>query len=265
SDLEAIRARNKWHSLPLQLAQFKWGIPPQAVLDDAAEFRRALDKQRDKVLAGFSNKLLLVVGTAASTPAGYEQLDKGDRGVVYLDATDGGDGRVTLENAELPGVATWVVDADHGSLPRYRAAFEGYRELLNTGSTKRLRQIIATDIARGPAAVPARPVVRSRPGRLTSSEAPPQSELDVLSSGMARAPRPIPPAASLRINVENGDLTYISEPLLMGHYRSSRLSGGEAVMDRALNRAMSASLQRGLYPTGPGTYQVFLNVIANPN
>src|SRR5262249_49775063 len=136
---------------------------------------------------------------------------------------------------------------------------------LNTGSTKRLRQIIATDIARGPAAVPARPVVRSRPGRLTSSEAPPQSELDVLSSGMARAPRPIPPAASLRINVENGDLTYISEPLLMGHYRSSRLSGGEAVMDRALNRAMSASLQRGLYPTGPGTYQVFLNVIANPN
>ena len=35
-----------------------------------------------------------------------------------------GDGRVTLENAELPGVATWLVNADHGSLPRYRGAFE---------------------------------------------------------------------------------------------------------------------------------------------
>jgi hypothetical protein len=265
SDLEAIRARSKWHSLPLQLAQFEWGIPPQAVLDGAAEFRRALDRQRDKDLAAFSDKLLLVVGTAASTPAGYEQLDNGDRGVVYLDAADRGDGRVTLENAELPGVATWAVDADHGSLPRYRAAFEGYRELLNTGTTKQLRQIIASDIARGPAAVTAGQVARSRPARLTSSEAPPQSELDVLSSAMARAPRSIPPAASLRVNVENGDLTYISEPLLIGHYRSSRLSGAEAVMDRALKGAMSASLQRGLYAMGPGTYQAFLNVVANPN
>jgi hypothetical protein len=265
TDLEAIRARSKWHSLPLQLAQFEWGIPPQAVLDDAAKFRRALDKQRDNDLAAFADKLLLVVGKAATTPAGYEHLDKGDRGVVYLDASDGGDGRVTLENAELPGVATWAVDTDHGSLPRYSAAFEGYRELLNTGSTKQLRQIVATNIARGQAAVPAGPVARSRPARLSSSQSPPQSELDVLSTGIARAERPTPPAASLRINVTNGDLTYISEPLLIGHYRSSRLSGAEAAMNHALNGAMSASLQRGLYSTGPGTYQAFRNVNANPD
>lgn len=36
-------------------------------------------------------------------------------------------------------------------------------------------------------------------------------------------------------------------------------------MDRALNGAMSASLRRGLYPTGPGTNQAFLNVTANPD
>jgi tetratricopeptide (TPR) repeat protein len=192
-------------------------------------------------------------------------LDKGDRRIVYLDTAAGGDGRVTLENAELPGVATWTVDADHGSLPRFRPAFEAYRELLNTGSTKQLRQIIASDIARGPAAVPAEAMARSRPARLTFSEAPPQNELDVLSSGMARAPRPTPPPSSLRINIENADLTYISEPLLIGHYRSSRLSGAEAVMNRALNGAMSASLQRGLYPTGPGTYQAFLNAMTNPS
>jgi tetratricopeptide (TPR) repeat protein len=263
SDLEAMRAHSKWHSLPLQLAQFEWGIPPQAVLDDAVKFRRALEKQRDKDLAAFADKLLLVVGKAATTPSGYEQL--GDRGVVYLDASDRGDGRVTLENAELPGVATWAVDADHGSLPRYRAAFEGYRDLLNTGSTKRLREIVTTDIARGQAAAPAAPVARSRPARLSSSHSPPQSEFDVLSSGIALAPRPRPPAASLRINVANGDLTYISEPLLIGHYRSSRLTGAEAAMNHALNGAMSASLQRGLYPTGPGTYQAFLNVTTNPD
>ena len=37
---------------------------------------------------------------------------------------------MTLESAVLPGVATWVVDADHGSLPRHKEAFGGYRDLL---------------------------------------------------------------------------------------------------------------------------------------
>ena len=77
------------------------------------------------------------------------------------------------------------------------------------------------------------------------------------------AQRGYPPAAALRITVVNGDLTYISEPLLIGHYRSSRLTGTEAAMDRAVGGAMNASLQRGLYPTAPGTYQVFVNVTAN--
>jgi tetratricopeptide (TPR) repeat protein len=261
SDLEAIRARSNWHNLPLQLAQFEWGIPSQAVLDDAAEFRRALDKQRDKDLAAWADKLLLVVGKAATTPAGYELFNNGDRGVAYLDVADAGDGRVTLENAALPGVATWLADADHGSLPRYKAAFEAYRELLNTGSTKRLAQVATTSIARAAAG----PVTRSRPARLSVSQSPPRSELDVLSSAVKRAPQPAPPPASLRIDVVNGDLTYISEPLLIGHYRSSRLTGAEATMDRALDGVMSASLQRGLYATSPGTYQVFLNVAPNPN
>jgi tetratricopeptide (TPR) repeat protein len=64
----------------------------------------------------------------------------------------------------------------------------------------------------------------------------------------------------LRITVTNGDLTYIAEPLLMGHYRSAKLSGAEAVMDRAIGEAMSASLERGLYPTAAGTHQVFVNI-----
>jgi tetratricopeptide (TPR) repeat protein len=65
--------------------------------------------------------------------------------------------------------------------------------------------------------------------------------------------------APLRISVTNGDLTYIAEPLLIGHYRSSKLTGAEAVMDRAIGEAMSASLERGLYPAAAGTHQIFLN------
>ena len=63
----------------------------------------------------------------------------------------------------------------------------------------------------------------------------------------------------LRIIVVNGDLTYVSEPLLIGHYRSSKLTGAEAVMDRAIGEAMTASLERGLYPDAAGTHQIFIN------
>ncbi len=71
--------------------------------------------------------------------------------------------------------------------------------------------------------------------------------------------RDVTEQAPLRITVTNGDLTYIAEPLLIGHYRSAKLSGAEAVMDRAIGEAMSASLERGLYPTAAGTQQVFIN------
>jgi tetratricopeptide (TPR) repeat protein len=261
ADVEAMCRHSPWHGLPLQLAQLEWGIPAQSVLDEAVELRRALDRQRDTDLASFAHKLLLVVGKAEYTPAGYE---KSDEGMVYLNGPDQGDGRVMLESAVLPGVATWVVDADHGSLPRHKEAFQGYRDLLSKGKTDRLLMLAATQTARGGAGATVRPFVRSRPARLSIRESPPQREIDVLTSA-ATAPvqRVISPAAALRIAVVNGDLTYISEPLLIGHYRASRLTGTEAVMNRAVGGAMNASLQHGLYPNVPGTYQVFVNATAN--
>jgi pimeloyl-ACP methyl ester carboxylesterase/tetratricopeptide (TPR) repeat protein len=264
ADLDAVREQSLWHILPLQLAQLEWGIPPQAVLDKAKAFRTALDKQQEKDLAAFADKLLLVVGKADSTPAGYDTNEDGNLkqdklGVVYLDAPDRGDGRVLLESAQLPGVATWVANADHGSLPSYKAAFEGYRDLLNSGTTKRLASLAATGAARGRATQVDRPLVRSRPARVSSAQLPPRDELDVLAPAAAPAAAPAPLAAALRITVVNGDLTYVSDPLLMGHYKSLRLSGAEAVMNRNLNGAMSASLQRHHYPTSPESNQVFVN------
>jgi pimeloyl-ACP methyl ester carboxylesterase len=53
------------------------GTSAQSVLDEAVELRRALDRQRDTDLASFAHKLLLVVGKADSTPAGYKKSDDG--------------------------------------------------------------------------------------------------------------------------------------------------------------------------------------------
>jgi hypothetical protein len=67
----------------------------------------------------------------------------------------------------------------------------------------------------------------------------------------------------LRITIVNGDLTFETEPLLLGHYRSTRLTGTEFVMDELIGGAMSRSLDVGLYPSAIGAHQVFLNTRPN--
>lgn len=69
--------------------------------------------------------------------------------------------------------------------------------------------------------------------------------------------------AALKITIVHGDLTYIAEPLLIGHYRASRLTGAEAVMDRAIGGVMGGALQRGLYPVDTGSHQIFYNAHQN--
>jgi CHAT domain-containing protein len=76
-----------------------------------------------------------------------------------------------------------------------------------------------------------------------------------------RAPRPAAAEreARLGITVVNGDLTFEERPLLVGHYRATRLSGTEKIIDGLLDRAMSHSLDLGVYPVEPGTHRIFIN------
>ena len=227
ADLAAAQKNNPWHNLKLQFSQLEWGIPAQDVLNEAVELRRALDRQRDTDLAAFAHKLLLVVGKAESTPAGYQ---KSDDGVIYLDAQDQGDGRVLHDSAVLPGVATWVVDADHGSLPRHKEAFDGYRELLGRGRTDRLPTLTAAQGTRGQGAAVAKPLVRSRPSRQLGREPPPQRETDVLRSPVAAL---IPPAAS-----PSGGAEYHRDER-RPHLRL------RAIADRSLSRACASPARNG--------------------
>ena len=68
-----------------------------------------------------------------------------------------------------------------------------------------------------------------------------------------------PAAAPLRITVTNGDLTFERDVLLLGHYRSTRLTGTEGVMDRLIGGAMSQALRSGVYPSAVGSHQIFIN------
>ena len=265
-DLKRVQDNNWWHRYEgadgdnATDAAYEWGLPPQHVLQQARALRERLDQQRDTVLKTYADRMLLVVGRAKFTPDGF---DSGNDGFAYLNATDGGDGRVPLGCALLPGVRTWQLDSEHGSLPDVESAFDACVELLETGSTARLPALAAT---RG-TAVPTGAHVRSRPSRGRPATAPASSERQVFASGgqddsgSDRAPV----QAALQVTVLNGNLSFVRQALLVGHSRSLTLTGTEAVVNGLVGGAMKASLDAGLYPDAPGTHQIFLNTRSDPD
>jgi hypothetical protein len=217
-----------------------------------------LEDQRAGALKVFADRLLLVVGRAKFTPDGYELSDQG---LVYLDAVDGGDGRVALESALLPGVRTWTLDCDHGSLPAARTAFAAFDELLAQGDTAQLAPLAAAQ--RGGAG--GLPQVRSRPSRARPSALPAQTLASVFESGHGAAAAAASQGAPLRISVLNGNLAFVNLPLLLGHYRSMKLTGTESVINEMVDGVMGTALDAGLYPEAPGSHQIFVNNRCDPD
>ena len=222
-DLKQVQDNNWWHrhAGEQQDAAYAWGLPPQQVLQQARRLRQRLDQQLAQDLAGMAARMLLVVGRARFTPAGFEV---GEQGFVYLNASHApatgngaggaagtgadsadstgasGDGRVTLESARLAGVRTWQMDADHGSLPQQRQHFKALLELLQSGDTDKLQRLAdwaparrgagagagvgegVGPAARVPAAATARGLVPSRPSRARASARPAEQTDQVLRS-----------------------------------------------------------------------------------
>jgi len=271
-DLARLRDHSIWHGEDAQRSVYEWGAPPQAVLDQAVALRRRLDAQV-AALGSDAQKMLLVIGHASFTPAGIV-ID--NDGLSYLDTPDG-DGRVTLASALLPGVRTWRVSAEHGKLPDVPSAFAAYIELLTTGQTNQLeafepggrgpRSAGGASVSTGAAPVPGVVLVRSRPSRGLIASQPPSSQADVLELGRESLAdgKPAPGQTSaLSVVVLNADLKFVPQPLLIGHYRSMRLTGTEYVIDRLVGSAMSRALNAGLYPDATGSHQIFGNHRSNP-
>jgi len=280
ADMKAVDESNWWHRNWLQgegasdqLSLYEWGVPPQKVLDQALALRERLDRQRDDDLPQFADRLKLVVGQANFTPDGYTVTADG---MVYLDAVDGGDGRVTHGSALLPGVSTWVLEHEHGTLPDAESAFEAFTELLCQGQTVRLPRWGEAEAARraGPAAsrpdagAAALTHVHSRPSRGRSAVLPAlDSAHAVLSAqGAQTQTEPSNPnGAALRVELLNGNLSFIGQPLMLGHYRSGKLTGTEAVLDRLIGGTMSGALDSGQYPETTGSSHVFVNTRRDPD
>ena len=108
-DLARLARRSSiWHVEAMQRAIYRWSAPPQSVLDQAVDVAPPPRRSRRR-RCPMRPKTLLVIGHAPFTPGG---IVFGDNGLEYTDAVGGGDGRVPLASAVLPGVRTWKLDAD---------------------------------------------------------------------------------------------------------------------------------------------------------
>ena len=253
-DALAVKKSSPWHNVLLQIRAFEWGVPPQAVLDKAVALRRRLDAQRDSGALGAKDKLVMVLGQAKFTPDGYALRDDG---LMYLDAPDQGDGRVTLGSALLPGVPAWRTDCEHGKLASHESAFYGYLELLQSGKTTWFGRALDAEAEK------AKQVDRSRFVANRAARRAPSGPPEVVRYIDGDAGRTLEQAAilpPLKLTVVNGNLKFVRQPVLLGHYRSSLLTGAEHVMDLLIGGSMSASINMGLYPDAVRTHQIFLNL-----
>ena len=136
------------------------------VLDSAVELRRRSSTSSATRPADAS--ATSCCSSSGTAPLHARRLSSSaSEGVVYLDAADAGDGRVTLQSAMLPGVRTWTLDCEHGELPEEAEAFEAYLELLTTGTTELCRRCRSRGVRGAARSWPARRrrAVRSRPSR----------------------------------------------------------------------------------------------------
>jgi len=264
-DEKLLREQSWWHQPDMVVAECRWGIPTQEVLDQAVKLRARFDAQKDggELVPGAS-KVLLGVGKADFTPDGYEF--KEEKGLVYLDAQQAGDGRVTLENARLPNVPAWALDCEHGELPHDKRAFAAYAELLEKGGTDKLPALDAPGRGAAPGAG-AVVHVRSRRARIPLLPRPPETPADALDAADREARESVRSVAGpvLEVSVLNANLAFVQLPLMIGHYRAERLTGTEWVMDSLIGGEMQSALAVGDYPNEPGISKVFPNTRANPD
>ena len=255
-DVQRVTESTTWHTDSLQRSTIEWGVPLQGLLDTAVHLHQQLDEQRrTDALSSVADRIVVVAGRGSPTPSGFET---GPDGLEYV-YTEPGDGYVTHDSALLPGAGMFTLECPHARLPAMTKAFGAYLELLQEGRTGQL----AAPAVRGRHQDEPADAVRKRPARIPKAMVPPASPEELL--GPETEDDVAADAGLLRVTVINGDLSFVRQPLMLGHYRSSRLTGTEAVMDRLVGGAMGTSLHKGHYPDDTDSRQVFVNTRALPD
>ncbi|QUY41586.1 CHAT domain-containing protein [Acaryochloris marina] len=217
--------------------------PDPTILENAKAFRQRLNQAID------ADYMVYVAGHDKATPTTMEKADN----KVTFRYTGRGDGAVPWELGRLPKVETYYVDAEHGQLPNYPPAFDGYLELLSDGRTNKLSN--------------SPPVIQrdTETELFTLAEEEQELELrvypneaDIFEAIAGRAWELQPDfTAPIKLEVTNADIREAKYPVIAGHYIGDPIVSVESVLDKAIGGTMSRDLQIGRYPGPHGTVRIY--------
>ncbi len=225
--------------------------PLAGELTAAQPVARTLAAQRRKLA---EEGVLYVAGGPAKTPI-YDPQESRIRFTMR------GDGRVTWDSGIPPGAPLWYVPVKHGGLLDTKKAFAGLRELILDGTTSQL----ATELPATSSLL-----VRGEPGESPELAGdrdqiefiPSTDDLQAAAVGMddsyGRAEKPGPPLPPCEISVVHGDLRFVQNPVLVGHYQGDLIVSAESALDGCLDGALDSRHRLDLYPGKIGTAEAVL-------
>jgi CHAT domain-containing protein len=195
-------------------------------------------------------RVVYVFGQSDKTPCGVQRSADGGLNLLF---TADGDGTVTWASGRLdnldPDARCWLMPVAHGDLANASEYFPALTELVATGSTDKLNRL---------------PRARGAEAGTFVLEAPPPvraSEDELARAFVGGGPvRRAPPRlrATLKVSARAGDLRFIDQPILCGHYVGDPISGAEATLDEMLDGALTEREHLGVYAAEVGTSAIVL-------
>lgn len=220
-------------------------VPEASLLDDAQQFwaRLPVDDLPNP------ERVSYVFGQGEKTPCG---VAKGADGRLQWLFTNEGDGLVTWESGRLSclsdGDRCWILPVEHADLAAEEAYFPALQELLTTGRTMRLERA---------------PRLRAGKTKTFALDAPPpvvpgEDELVRAMHGSGPRRRRYTRPSTLTVAVRAGDLRFIDQPLICGHFSGDPIAAAEAVLDRELDGRLSERERLGVYAGPIGSSAIVL-------
>ena len=245
-------AVNTWKELMKQITD-RWhgdgicGVPAEKLLSGAESFW-------NDVLPGNEianpERVIYVFGQSDKTPCGVQRSAGGKLKLLF---TADGDGSVTWASGRLDNLDVdtrcWYMPVEHGDLTGAAEYFPAIVDLLEKGSTEKLSRLPRQ---RGKAAGTF--VLEAQPPVLASEE---EMVRALMGSGPRRR-KSSRAKSTLRVSARAGDLRFLDQPVLCGHYIGDAISGAEASLDEMLGGALTERERLGVYASEIGTSSITL-------
>ncbi len=191
-----------------------------------------------------------VFGQSHKTPCGVQRSADGRLKLLF---TSDGDGSVTWASGRLDNLDAdsrcWLMPVEHGDLLGDEEYFPAIVDLLERGTTERLNRL---------------PRRRGEEAGTFVLDAPPPvlaGEDELVRAFMGSGPRRRKSSrtkSTLGVSVRAGDLRFLDQPVLCGHYIGDAISGAEAALDEMLDGALAERERLSVYASEIGSSAIIL-------